>query len=177
LGNAWSAGHFLFLQERNKRLQVMDNIGKVEVRQLNINDYEEMYKSLQEAYPNWPEDYWEKKDIRKLVKIFPEGQFAVVVDDVVVGSALSIIVKYELFGDDHTYEEIRERFLNLAITYNINIVTGSFPLVKDEKLYNTGFLCRRNGTWETCQKWKTWTFSLPSRWFLHRAISPFQQQE
>jgi GNAT superfamily N-acetyltransferase len=86
--------------------QIMDNIGKVEVRQLNIGDYEEMFKSLQEAYPDWPEDYWEKKDIRKLVKIFPEGQFAVVVDDVVVGSALSIIVKYELFGDDHNYEEI-----------------------------------------------------------------------
>ena len=49
-------------------------------------------------------------------------------------------------------EGIRERFQNLAITYNINIVTGSFPLVKDEKLYNTGFLCRRNGTWETYQK-------------------------
>jgi predicted amidohydrolase/GNAT superfamily N-acetyltransferase len=339
----------------------MDNIGKVEVRQLNIDDYEEMFKSLQEAYPNWPEDYWEKKDIRKLVKIFPEGQFAVVIDGVVVGSALSIIVKYELFGDDHSYEEIignysfnthnpkgntlygidvfirpeyrgmrlgrrlydarkelcetlnlkaivfggripnyhkyasemspkeyiykvkykeiddpvlnfqlsndfhvkkvlqgympgdreskefaillqwdniyyqkisdkasgyksvvrlgliqwqmrlyknidelftqveyfvdavagyngdfvlfpeyfnaplmadynhlghadairklaeyteeiRERFLNLAITYNINIVTGSFPLVRDEKLYNTGFLCRRNGTWEAYHK-------------------------
>lgn len=340
---------------------IMDTIGQVEVRQLNMNDYEEMYKSLQEAYPNWPEDYWEKNDIRKLVKIFPEGQFAVVVDHVVVGSALSIIVKYEMFGDDHSYEEIignysfnthnpkgntlygidvfirpeyrgmrlgrrlydarkelceklnlkaivfggripeyhkyastlspkeyiqkvkyqeiddpvlnfqlsndfhvkkvlqgympgdreskeyavllqwdniyhqkisskargyksvvrlgliqwqmrlyhdivelftqveyfvdavasykgdfvlfpeyfnaplmadynhlgyadairklaeyteeiRDRFMNLAVTYNINIVTGSFPLMKDEKLYNTGFLCRRNGTFETYQK-------------------------
>ena len=74
----------------------MENIGKVELRQLNIDDYEEMHKSLMEAYPNWTEDYWEEKDIRKLVKIFPEGQFAIVVDEVVVGSALSIIVKYEL---------------------------------------------------------------------------------
>ena len=84
----------------------MANIEKVELRQLNIDDYEEMHRSLLEAYPNWQEDYWEKKDIRKLVRLFPEGQLAVVVDGVVVGSALSIIVKYELFGDDHTYEEI-----------------------------------------------------------------------
>ena len=84
----------------------MENIGTVELRQLNIDDYEELYRSSVEAYPNWKDDYWEKRDIRKLVKIFPEGQLAVVVDGVVVGSALSIIVKYELFGDNHTYEEI-----------------------------------------------------------------------
>jgi predicted amidohydrolase/GNAT superfamily N-acetyltransferase len=88
----------------------MENIEKVELRQLNIDDYEELHKSSLEAYPNWQEDFWEKKDIRKLVKIFPEGQFAIVIDGVVVGSALSIIVKYELFGDDHTYEEIIGRY-------------------------------------------------------------------
>ncbi len=88
----------------------MENIGTVELRQLNIDDYEELYRSSVEAYPNWKDDYWEKRDIRKLVKIFPEGQLAVVVDGVVVGSALSIIVKYELFGDNHTYEEIIGRY-------------------------------------------------------------------
>ncbi|MBN2636505.1 MAG: bifunctional GNAT family N-acetyltransferase/carbon-nitrogen hydrolase family protein [Prolixibacteraceae bacterium] len=88
----------------------MDNVEKVELRQLNIDDYEELYKSLQEAYPNWQDDYWEKRDFRKLLKIFPEGQLAVVVDEVVIGCALSIIVKYELFGDDHTYEEIIGRY-------------------------------------------------------------------
>ncbi len=88
----------------------MENIGKVEIRQLNIDDYEELKRSLLEAYANWPEDYWEEKDIRKLLRIFPEGQLAVVVDGVVVGSALSIIVKYELFGDDHSYEEITGKY-------------------------------------------------------------------
>ncbi|MFV0590021.1 MAG: GNAT family N-acetyltransferase [Draconibacterium sp.] len=88
----------------------MENIGTIELRQLNIDDYEELQRSSIEAYPNWKDDYWEKKDIRKLVKIFPEGQLAVLVDGVVVGSALSIIVKYELFGDNHTYEEIIGRY-------------------------------------------------------------------
>ncbi len=84
----------------------MENIGRVELRQLNIDDFEELKKSSDEAYADWPEEQWNIKEIRKLLKIFPEGQVAVVVDGVVVGSALSIIIKYELFGDDHTYEEI-----------------------------------------------------------------------
>ena len=49
-------------------------------------------------------------------------------------------------------KKLESVLFNLAISYNINIVTGSFPLVKDDKLYNTGFLCRRNGTYETYQK-------------------------
>lgn len=46
-------------------------------------------------------------------------------------------------------DEIRERFMNLAISYNINIITGSMPYVKEDGLlYNVGFLCRRDGTYE-----------------------------
>ena len=38
-------------------------------------------------------------------------------------------------------DEIRERFMNLAISYNINIITGSMPYVKEDGLlYNVGFL-------------------------------------
>ena len=49
--------------------------------------------------------------------------------------------------------EIRERFINLAIRYNINIITGSMPLIKDDGLlYNIGYLCRRDGTYEMYEK-------------------------
>lgn len=38
-------------------------------------------------------------------------------------------------------EEIRDRFINLAIKHNINIITGSMPYVKEDGgLYNVGFL-------------------------------------
>ena len=84
----------------------MENIGKVELRQLNIDDYEELKKSMIEAYPKWPGSYWKETHFQKLLKIFPDGQLAVLVNDVVIGCALSIIVKYELFGDDHSYQEI-----------------------------------------------------------------------
>jgi predicted amidohydrolase/GNAT superfamily N-acetyltransferase len=88
----------------------MENIGKVELRKLNTGDYDELRRSEKEAYGDWPELYWKEEEIEKLIQIFPEGQLAVVVDGVVVGCALSIIVKYELFGDDHTYIEITGRY-------------------------------------------------------------------
>lgn len=50
-------------------------------------------------------------------------------------------------------EKIRDRFRELAITYNINIITGSMPYIKEDGgLYNVGFLCRRDGSMEMYEK-------------------------
>lgn len=51
----------------------------------------------------------------------------------------------------HT-EKIVENFSNLAISYNINIITGSMPEISDNTLYNVGYLCRRDGTKERYEK-------------------------
>jgi predicted amidohydrolase/GNAT superfamily N-acetyltransferase len=48
--------------------------------------------------------------------------------------------------------QLREKFAELAIAYNSNIVTGSFPDLRDGKLYNIGYLCHRNGKIEEYQK-------------------------
>lgn len=47
---------------------------------------------------------------------------------------------------------IREKFSEFAVSYNINIITGSMPEMKDGKLYNIGHLCRRDGTVEQYSK-------------------------
>lgn len=47
---------------------------------------------------------------------------------------------------------IRERFSELSVKYNINIITGSMPEIIDDKLYNVGNLCRRDGTTERYEK-------------------------
>jgi len=49
-------------------------------------------------------------------------------------------------------ERLRSEMLHMAMTYNINIVTGSLPEYRDEALYNVSFLCRRDGTWESQYK-------------------------
>ena len=84
----------------------MSDIKNVEVRNLNIDDYEELKTSMIQAYEKWPESYWRESQIQNLLSIFPIGQIAVVVDGMVVGCALSLIIKYSKFGDEHTYDEI-----------------------------------------------------------------------
>jgi predicted amidohydrolase/GNAT superfamily N-acetyltransferase len=45
----------------------------------------------------------------------------------------------------HT-DEIKERISALAVSYNINIVGGSMPVLDDDELYNIAYLFRRDGT-------------------------------
>jgi len=49
-------------------------------------------------------------------------------------------------------EEIARRFSELAISYNINIITGSMPELVDDLLYNVGHLCRRDGSIDRYEK-------------------------
>jgi predicted amidohydrolase len=43
-------------------------------------------------------------------------------------------------------EEILNGVSRLAVSYNINIIAGSMPIIEDDDLYNVSYLCRRNGT-------------------------------
>lgn len=54
----------------------------------------------------------------------------------------------------HT-EIITHKFSELAISYNINIITGSMPEIENNRLYNRGYLCRRDGTVEQYEKLHT----------------------
>jgi predicted amidohydrolase/GNAT superfamily N-acetyltransferase len=49
-------------------------------------------------------------------------------------------------------EEIVKQFSKLSISYNINIITGSMPEMQEGKLYNVGYLCRRDGSVERYEK-------------------------
>lgn len=84
----------------------MAEISKIELRNLRLDDYHELKESMIEAYRNWEGSYWKEHHIRKLLDIFPEGQICIIADGKVVGSALSLIVRYDNFGDDHTYRHI-----------------------------------------------------------------------
>ena len=55
----------------------------------------------------------------------------------------------ELAG--HT-SELVQRFSSLAISYNINIITGSMPELRENQLYNVGYLCKRDGSVESFEK-------------------------
>ena len=81
-------------------------INKVELRNLKFDDYKELKKSMVESYPEMAGSYWRENHIEKLLSIFPEGQLVILVDDKVVGSALSLIVDETLVDKNHNYSEI-----------------------------------------------------------------------
>lgn len=49
-------------------------------------------------------------------------------------------------------DQIVSKFSELAISYNINIITGSMPEVLDNQLFNAGYLCRRDGSKDRYEK-------------------------
>ena len=67
-------------------------INKVQIRNLQIEDYAQLSQSFTRVYSDGSDVLWTHKHIQKLSNIFPEGQIVTVVDDKIVGCALSILV-------------------------------------------------------------------------------------
>ena len=84
----------------------MIDSAKIELRNLSIKDYKELKISMMESYGSLADEYWSEKEIKNLIKKFPEGQFCIIIDEKIAGCALSIIVDYNKFDDNHTYEAI-----------------------------------------------------------------------
>jgi predicted amidohydrolase/ribosomal protein S18 acetylase RimI-like enzyme len=84
----------------------MPKIKKVTVRQLQIDDYSQLVQSFRRTYTDGSDVFWSRKQIEKLIEIFPEGQIVTEADRKIVGCALSIIVDYDKVKNDHSYDLI-----------------------------------------------------------------------
>lgn len=82
----------------------------IETRNLKFSDYESLKEAMVKAYHNWQTAYWKEYHIQKLIDVFPEGQLCVIVDGKIAACALSIIVNYNDYGDEHTYKDITGNF-------------------------------------------------------------------
>ncbi|WGQ11214.1 bifunctional GNAT family N-acetyltransferase/carbon-nitrogen hydrolase family protein [Pedobacter gandavensis] len=78
----------------------------IELRKLTLADYNDLKESMSQAYDTLGGQIWSKASIERLLKLFPEGQLCISVDDKVVACSLSIIVDYDEYGDKHTYKNI-----------------------------------------------------------------------
>ena len=96
----------------------------IEIHQLNIAHFKELLEAMKAAYKNWQGSFWSEVAIEKLIKKFPEGQFVILADNKVVGCALTIVVKYEDYTDDHTYLEITSNFTFSSHTIKGNVLYG-----------------------------------------------------
>lgn len=87
----------------------MDN-PLIDVRNLTLEDYKTLKESMQKAYASLGGQYWKEDALQKLISKFPDGQIVITHNGNVVGCALSIIVNYEKFGDNHSYRDITGHF-------------------------------------------------------------------
>ena len=78
----------------------------VQLRHLRFSDYPELREIMERVYQGVDDPFWEKMDIKRLLKVFPEGQLCIEVEGKMVAAALAIIVNYKKFGDNHTYKQI-----------------------------------------------------------------------
>lgn len=81
-------------------------IKKVELRNLQIEDYKELKKSMKMAYPEMVDSYWREQDIEILLDLFPDGQLVIIADGKVVGAALSLILDENLVDKNPNYAKI-----------------------------------------------------------------------
>lgn len=83
-----------------------EHLQNVELKLLKIKDYDEVKAIMKEVYAGVADPFWEKDQLRKLIKLFPDGQVAVMINGEIAGCALSILVNYDKFSDAHTYAQI-----------------------------------------------------------------------
>ena len=86
-------------------MEPIQKINKVEVRNLQMDDYAQLAQSFTRVYAD-KDVFWTREQIKTLITIFPGGQIVTVVDDKIVGCALSIIVDYDMVKGDHTYAKV-----------------------------------------------------------------------
>ncbi|MAX79458.1 MAG: carbon-nitrogen hydrolase [Crocinitomicaceae bacterium] len=110
---------------------------------------------------------WQMRHFANIEALFDQMEFFI---DAVSGYKSDFVLFPELFNAplmaDHNHlseadairelakytEQLRDKCIEFAISYNINIITGSMPYLRDQYLYNVGYLCRRDGSYEMYEK-------------------------
>ncbi|MFC0471654.1 GNAT family N-acetyltransferase [Halalkalibacter kiskunsagensis] len=80
----------------------------ITVRPYTLNDYDQLLDVQKEAFPPpFPEELWWSRDqIKSHITTFPEGALLAEIDDVIVGSATSLLVTFD--GKPHTWDDIAD---------------------------------------------------------------------
>ena len=78
---------------------------KISLRNLVPEDYENVKEAMERIYADIGGALPHKKYLTQLA-VFPEGQICIEDHGKVVAAAFSVIVDYDKFGDQHTYNEI-----------------------------------------------------------------------
>ncbi|MCI5066666.1 bifunctional GNAT family N-acetyltransferase/carbon-nitrogen hydrolase family protein [bacterium] len=89
---------------------MVEPIQHVVVEPLRLDDYEDIRKSMEEAYAQSGMEVWKRSSIERLIKLFPEGQLGVRVDGKVIGCALTLMLDSTELDDRHTYLDVIDHY-------------------------------------------------------------------
>ncbi|MFJ8265744.1 GNAT family N-acetyltransferase [Peribacillus asahii] len=79
---------------------------KIIIRNIQIEDIDEIIELGKVCFPNM--EPWKREQLVSHIRIFPEGQFCVEYEDKIVGSCSSLIVNFEEYDDQHTWDVITD---------------------------------------------------------------------
>ncbi|MDF3819789.1 bifunctional GNAT family N-acetyltransferase/carbon-nitrogen hydrolase family protein [Leptospira sp. 96542] len=104
----------------------------ITVEYLKMEDYEIFKEAMIKAYSNYPDYYWRREQIQRLLSIFPDGQAVVKVNGRVAGAALSLIVDSRRFEEKHTYKEVTANSTFATHNPNADVLYGIEVFVDPE---------------------------------------------
>ena len=81
------------------------DLHRLKLRVLTKEDYPNVKEIMQIVYAD-AGGAWTEKEFKNQLRVFPEGQIGIEVEGKIVAAALSLIVDYAKFGDNHTYDQV-----------------------------------------------------------------------
>lgn len=110
----------------------MDDIENIELKYLNLEDYQELQATMRAAYITMPDSIWREAQIKTLIDNFKEGQVVIKINDEIAGCALSIIVDYNTFDENHTYKDITGDYTFSTHSSEGDVLYGIDVFIKPE---------------------------------------------
>ncbi|KAB3531107.1 bifunctional GNAT family N-acetyltransferase/carbon-nitrogen hydrolase family protein [Alkaliphilus serpentinus] len=79
---------------------------KLVLREIQKADIEDIIALQKNCFPNMKP--WEKQQLESHINIFPQGQICIEYDGEIIGSASSLVINFDEYDDQHTWEEITD---------------------------------------------------------------------
>ncbi|WEG12151.1 GNAT family N-acetyltransferase [Pullulanibacillus sp. KACC 23026] len=79
---------------------------KMEIRNIQLSDIDAILELQEVCFPGM--DPWKREQLESHLAIFPEGQFCVTYEGQIIGSCSSLIINFDEYDNEHTWEEITD---------------------------------------------------------------------
>ena len=90
---------------------------KLNVRNTRLEDIDALVRLQTQVYPNI--DAWDRDRVAHQIEVFPEGQFVAFYDNRLVGCASSLVILWDEWAEEHTWEQI-----TASGTFNTHTAAG-----------------------------------------------------